>query len=898
MKKKMTLLAIFTLIAAFTFAQPQGRRQQVSRLTDNGLVLRNLATGLNSAVAQSSARLSTTPRREPSNYPVIQEQPDGREATYAPTAGKYFYIGTDNKIYQTDITQKMTVVFGENNKVYLKDPLSMGVSSWLEGTLSSDGKTISIPVGQNLFYASQYDVAYQAYMMDFDATQNDYVKTADNTIEYSLTVDGLKMKGTSQSHMVGVAFKTTNAANLQYDNMWSGYGAYEAEYTLTTTPKKEVVTLPEGVTSQAWTLNAETYTYDENNYPTGRTNRKEAKVQVAIDGNDFYVQGLCSYLPKSWVKGTRNGNAVTFPTMQYFGVLYNTYHLFFEGSTDDGQTDKDVVFTYNEATKELKTTDAIWITYDDNYVDVYFNTVLKQTGDQPSGNTNVIREQPAGELKTYVRSGSGFAYNFFYGLYQTSQSGMVADVVFDADGTTVWFKNPVSNYMNNTWVKGTRNGNTITMPLNQCVEYYEEDGYGLVMAYMVKVLEEEDGETYINYVKDYETPCVTFTIDDAKGTISLNGTDANGETYPAYILGLVYLDIDPDYDGAWVGYGDWETVFSPNNYKGVTAPEDLQTEEWNFTFSNDGGPRTGKVVNAGIQGNDLYIQGISELIPDAWVKGVINGDKVTFEQNQYMGTGEGYLIFMKGAKAELLYDEDWEEYYIDYTLLNGPLTLNYDANAKTLSGEDSFIENAGNEDIYYYATYDNPFFNVHVSKSAKPVNPEITGYYEYFDDYGYNTLNFFIPAIDVDGNVIASDKLAFQLYTNINGEVEDYTFYADEYQLTEDRVVMGYNESIYDLGGYYLDIYGKDGYAYLYQSGFDDIGIQSINYTAGEEKRSDIVWYANNQSGVKAVNTAEIVDIRYTDLAGRTVNRPTRGLYIKTMRLADGTQRSVKVMRK
>lgn len=902
--KKFTLMAILTLIATFTFAQLQPRGQQMIRPLSDGLVQKNIANGLSKMVQSPTARLSKAPRRpttEEPPYPIIQEQPAGREATYAPTAGKYFYVATDNKIYQTDITQKMTVIFGEDNKVYLKDPLSMGVIYWLEGTVSEDGKTITIPVGQNTYYNASADVAYQACMMEANANKTDYVKSSATSIVYALTPNGLKMKDTDEDHIVGVAFKTTNPVNIQFDDAWSGYGAYGAEYELTTTPKKEVVVVPEGVTSETWTLNGETYTYDENYYPTGRTNRNEARVQVAIDGNDFYVQGLCKYLQNSWVKGTRDGNTVTFPTMQYFGNLYNKYDLFFEGTTDDdNQTEKDVVFTYDENAKELKTTDAIWITFDDSYTDVYFNTVIKQS-ESPINevNTNVVRTQPAGELKGYARTGSAFTYNFLYGVYQFSQNGMAAEVVYDADGTTVWFKDPISGFTNNTWVKATREGNTITLPLNQCLEYYDTEEYGYGLASLKQVIREENGEENIFYEKNPDVTNVTFTIDDAAGTITLNGTGNDAENYPENLFGLVYVDNDPDYNDQWAGYGDWATVYSPVNYQPVSAPADLQTEEWNFTYNNDGGPRDGKIVKVGFQGNDLYVQGISELVPDAWVKGTINGDKVTFEQNQYFGIGNGYLIFLKGAKGELTYDDYYEEYYMDYSLLDGPLTLTYDAAAKTLSGEDTFVENAGDGDLYYNATFDNPFLSVYVEKSAKPANPVITGYYDYFDYIGYNALYISIPTIDVDGNVIKTDKLAFQLYTDIEGEVDNYTFYADEYQLTEDRVIINYDEEILDISGNYIDISAADGAVYIYQTGFDKIGIQSINYTAGKEERSDIVWYViNDYNAIKTVSEAETVSTRYTDLSGRAVAQPAHGLYIKTMRLADGTQRSVKVVRK
>ena len=42
-------------------------------------------------------------------------------------------------------------------------------------------------------------------------------------------------------------------------------------------------------------------------------------------------------------------------------------------------------------------------------------------------------------------------------------------------------------------------------------------------------------------------------------------------------------------------------------------------------------------VNVGFDGDDVYIQGFDKFIPMAWLKGRLNGSRVTFDV-QYIGT--------------------------------------------------------------------------------------------------------------------------------------------------------------------------------------------------------------------------------------------------------------------
>ena len=95
--------------------------------------------------------------------------------------------------------------------------------------------------------------------------------------------------------------------------------------TLTPADPLAVITFPEGVVATEYVM-----TY----------NGGSKSVYLAVDGSDVYIQGLSEYCPEACVKGTKDGNTVTFAAMQYMGEYgsYGSSYFFYNGKT---------VFTYD-----------------------------------------------------------------------------------------------------------------------------------------------------------------------------------------------------------------------------------------------------------------------------------------------------------------------------------------------------------------------------------------------------------------------------------------------------------------------------------------------------------------------------------------------------------------------
>ena len=192
---------------------------------------------------------------------------------------------------------------------------------------------------------------------------------------------------------------------------------------------------------------------------------------------------------------------------------------------------------------------------------VAFFGVSAQAQDKPE----VITEKPAGTETVYKRvSGKMFAIQngklSIFDIAKLAEKDQPAGdltVITAADGKTVYLKYVLSyaSYIKDDkaggWVKGTKNGNTITVPAGQYILYGEfEDGeYGIRVGYL-----ELKGNNFEVLNDD-----ITFTIDG--NTAVLNGTIMEGESQEDLKLKMLggYWSDDQSFF-----CGDVETVFSTN----------------------------------------------------------------------------------------------------------------------------------------------------------------------------------------------------------------------------------------------------------------------------------------------------------------------------------------------
>ena len=422
---------------------------------------------------------------------------------------------------------------------------------------------------------------------------------------------------------------------------------------------------------------------------------------------------------------------------------------------------------------------------------------------------DIISEQPEGELKTYVRSG-GAMYNFWGYLFSAYQDGGAMQMVYADDGKTVYLQDPISQATAGSWVRAelSDDGKTLTMPLNQHIIFYDDVGYGLITAW-VDVSIDDNG--YVVATPNLDIQEATFTIGD-DGTISLVGSSGDVNTFECSGLGLIYDD-----DFTWAGYADWESVYTPFEATPVELPDGAVLEDFSMKYIDSYDSPAGGMVKVAMMDNDVYIQGFSSLVPEGIMKGTMNGDKVVFPSDQYIGIGNSLFLNMAGIDA-------------DYYMLDN-LEFDYDAATRTMTASDILAVIAGESIQEMFAT---PVIAPYFDHAATPANPEIIEFVDYGELGGYNYGSFNVPTLDTEGNFINPNDLYYRIYFD---DDELFTFGPDEYpNVTEFMTDVPYNYT----EGYDFGVGGAT--VYFYETGFQRVGIQSVFRGGGEEHVSDIVY--------------------------------------------------------
>ena len=422
---------------------------------------------------------------------------------------------------------------------------------------------------------------------------------------------------------------------------------------------------------------------------------------------------------------------------------------------------------------------------------------------------DVITEQPEGELKTYVRSG-GAMLSFWGYLFSTYQDGGAMQMVFADDGKTVYLKDPISQAAAGTWVRAelSDDGKTLTMPLNQFIIFYDDYGYGLITAW-VDVAIDDNGN--IVATANPEIKEATFTIGD-DGTISLNGSSGDVNTFECSGLGLIYDD-----DLSWAAYADWESVYTPFDATPVELPEGAVLEDFSMSYVDSNGNPGGKMVKAAQVDNDIYVQGVTSLVPEGVIKGTLSDNKVTFPSDQYMGIGNSLFLSMVSIDD-------------NFNVLDN-LVFEYDAATRTMTTGGILAIVAGES---VQELYTQPVIAPYIDHAATPANPEVIDFVDQGELGGYNYGSFNVPTVDTEGNFINPNDLYYRIYFD---DDELFTFGPDEYpQVEEFMTDVPYNYT----DGYDFGVGGAT--VYFYETGFQRVGIQSVFRGGGEEHVSDIVY--------------------------------------------------------
>lgn len=490
----------------------------------------------------------------------------------------------------------------------------------------------------------------------------------------------------------------------------------------------------------------------------------------------------------------------------------------------------------------------------------------------------IIDAQPEGKLHANLYfSGESFVDMMGYEA-QLPFDGIWGKIVEAPDNKTIYINNPIGAYYSDAWIKGERTtGDTIEVKLPQQFVHEEYDGMSTDawLYKLVPVKVEQDGETYTTFKPDSTSQTVKYVW--RNDSIVLVNT-----TQDSKLLGMCTEA------GEWYGYGDYIQQYTVFDQQPVAPKDETKATQMSITYY-DSGQMYGRVKKAVREGNDIYIAGLNENIPSGWAKGTISGNKATFSGHQYMGldTVTASYAFFEPVSHNMVWDSEIGDSIENLTLADA-ITFDYDADKGTLSTDSTFVANQGYKMFNQVFTYDGATIEPWTEKAATPlaVDASTMSYMPFSEEYGYGLLAFAPSEFDADGYILDANKLYYSIY--LDDDV--LTIDPDEYKL------FPYETT--EIPFTYSDMLDFVNYAGLWQvytfvTGIDRIGVQMIYKGGGEVRKSAITYISATDEDLSAVSnvaqTGKVAGVTYTDLSGRRVSRPDKGLFIQTTRLADGT---------
>ncbi|MDE5796417.1 MAG: hypothetical protein K2H75_04850, partial [Muribaculaceae bacterium] len=263
---------------------------------------------------------------------------------------------------------------------------------------------------------------------------------------------------------------------------------------------------------------------------------------------------------------------------------------------------------------------------------------------------------------------------------------------------------------------------------------------------------------------------------------------------------------------------------------------------------------------------------------DSWVKGEIEGNKVTFRSGQYVGLlDECFQYFCVGIDTPE-FIPGYEEWLHHYTLAEA-VTMDYDEIAGVLRAvdpNDALLINSGTMVASPFEVYRNATLKSQpLEVSLVPATPEFRkGENEFNNGFAGCDLSFLQRPFNKDGQYIDPSRLGFSIYS----DNEVYVFKTQDYWTDEDMTVIpwGYTNwwtEFYNNGFTILSI---DEYV-------SALTIRAV-YTDGENVYySDVLNPLKPENSVTFISGEESEPI-YFDISGRKVTDPQAdGIYIKVM---------------
>ena len=495
-----------------------------------------------------------------------------------------------------------------------------------------------------------------------------------------------------------------------------------------------------------------------------------------------------------------------------------------------------------------------------------------------------ITETPAGKAYNNIYRSSEQYLQMWGSLYLSNIEGKISSIVID--GNDFYMYKPVDTFSNAYpyWIKGTLGED------NKVVFSFPQDAYIQPANQWAGTPESQTTISMLKVVTNGET--TDFVVDTENTDLVMKWennvlTQLDTETADGYqrITGIM------NEDGTFSGTGEGNMSWSVFDETLQTPPAGMETSQYLCSSESNWGEKLNRIVEIGTSGNELWIKGLYGYFADSWIKGTIDGDKVTIATDQYLGiyTAEMYYYFFQAADTEE-YMTDWGEPDIRF-VPEASVTLTkegdkYIADKAMLM---TFGMKTANPGMPAGSRLLNVQFTPYKEEIATPATPSVDFIGDYYAPYG-RSVTITIPATDTDGNFINPDNMYYNIF--VNGEL--FTLTTEAYpMLTESITDIPYN---FSETGVVITNGGSAQHTLTLQiEEKPEVAVQSAYTVNGETRKSAM----SGTAGIDAVteSTAEVESTEWYNLQGARIQAPSTGsIAIRRDRMSDGTTKTAKVV--
>lgn len=505
-------------------------------------------------------------------------------------------------------------------------------------------------------------------------------------------------------------------------------------------------------------------------------------------------------------------------------------------------------------------------------------SVRAQNSDLP---TTMIVATPAGSLSQMYRTVTGFYADEQGNVHQASADGYYGQVVEGENGE-FYMKEAFGFTSFGTWIKGekTADGNVV-FKFPQLVGEF---------------IDPYTGQTEHYYAQAMTQTGNTFTVADDNEVVFTWKDGVLKKTNPKVLLGATNAA------GGWAGYGDQEATLSVFTDKSQAPADPAKAAKYIISYKDHEGIKAQGYVYITNENGSFFIENLDKNVKNGWIKGTLNGNKVTFKK-QYVGIdteNEAYAYFTPVKIAQGT-DESGNTKY-DYEFAD-ELTFAYDEAAGKLTADGDFLINQGKNFPAPITVYQGASLSPRTDDVMTPANPEIISFQraqQSLDNPGY--IAFKLPSKTVDGDVLDVKKMYFRMYfDNSLYTFEDFWYIGLEgtpYAGVTDMPATFTDEDVLSEPDFLVE--GDTHIVTVFNNAkFKKIGIQSVYKSSGETKTSDITYYDDSEAGIGRINPDDATEkgnVTFYDLGGRRVTVLSPGIYIKSVELTDGSRKTVKTI--